>query len=319
MNHFASSDPPFIRATPAAPLVSVVVPYYDQPGYLVECVRSILAQSLGDLEVIVVDDASPAPAAAQLLADAAVRDERVRVVRQPQNRGLGAARNTGFREARADLVLPVDADDLLAPEFLERTVAVLAEDERADCAYADFAVFGLQEFVRTLPVRPVEDLLRQQWIPGPGVLMRRRLWSDVGGYTEVRTLTGEEDWDFWLGALERGFTPRRIPLPLYRYRTHGESMTSTTLSYRADETTELMYRRHQRLFSAYGAGRAFRAAGLRRSAIASVQRGERGRGLRLALRSVGLAPASVQALLRTVAALAVTAAANRVRRRSAAR
>jgi glycosyltransferase involved in cell wall biosynthesis len=315
MNRLETSDHPFPCATPAVPLVSIVVPYYDQPCYLVEGVRSILAQSLPDFEAIVVDDASPAPAAAQLLADAAVRDERVRVVRHPENRGLGAARNTGFREARANLLLPMDADDLLAREFLERTVAVLAEDERADCAYADLAVFGLQECVRSLPVRPVEDLLHQQWIPGPGVLMRRRLWADVGGYTEVRTLTGEEDWDFWLGALERGFSPRHIPLPLYRYRTHGESMTSTTLSYRADETTELMYRRHQRLFTAHRAGRAFRAAGLRRSAIASVQRGERQRGIRLALRSIAVAPASVQAL----AALAVTAVANRVRRHSASR
>src|SRR3954447_13927015 len=260
----------------APPAVSVVVPYFAQPRYLVECVSSVLHQSFEQLEVIVVDDASPGQTAAQLLTALVKSDERVRIVRHPANQGLGAARNTGFRAALAEYVVPVDADDVLDPEFVKRTVAVLRKDSDVDCVFTDLRVFGTQEYVRRLALHAMEDLLVRQWIPGPGVLMRRQLWADIGGYPELAAFrAGDEDWDFWLGAMERGFTPRHLAVPLYHYRTHGDSMTSTTLSYRSAELHELMYRRHRRLFARHGRGRAFRADGLRRSAVASAERCER--------------------------------------------
>ena len=288
-----------------APAVSVVIPYYNQPDYLADCVGSVLAQTFDDVEVVVVDDASPEPAAAAVLARAEITDPRVRSVRHDVNKGLGAARNTGFRAARAELLLPLDSDDMLDRLFLERTVSVLRDDAAADCVFADFQLFGLSDEVRAFELRADRDLLRGQWIPGPGVLMRRSLWQNAGGYPESPLFrAGDEDWDFWLGAAERGFSARHVPQALYRYRTHAGSMTSTTLSYGAVDTRKARYERHRPLFERHGGGRAFRAQGAQRSAVAARERGELRRALGLTGQSWLLTPFTPATLWTTLSVLA---------------
>ncbi len=99
------------------PLVSVIVPAYNVERWIERCVESVLAQTLTDLEVIVVDDGSPDNAGA--LADAiARRDPRVRVIHQ-KNGGLSAARNVGIESARGSLLYFLDSDDYIDPDCLE--------------------------------------------------------------------------------------------------------------------------------------------------------------------------------------------------------
>ena len=118
--------------TLSAPVVSVVVPIYKVARYLGPCVDSILAQSLREIEVILVDDGSPD--ACPALCDAcAARDSRVRVFHQ-ENRGAGPARNAGLAAARGEYVIFLDADDLYEPQMLERMVA------RAEKYHADVVI-----------------------------------------------------------------------------------------------------------------------------------------------------------------------------------
>ncbi len=99
------------------PLVSVIVPAYNVERWIERCVESVLAQTLSDLEVIVVDDGSPDNAGA--LADAlAARDPRVCVIHQ-KNAGLSAARNVGIEAARGSLLYFLDSDDYIDPDCLE--------------------------------------------------------------------------------------------------------------------------------------------------------------------------------------------------------
>lgn len=97
---------------PTAPLVSVVVPMFDVAAYVEECLESILIQPGVRLDVVVVDDASTDDGA-RVAEGVAAMDDRVRVVRQPRNRGLGAARNIGLGHARGELVTFADADDVV--------------------------------------------------------------------------------------------------------------------------------------------------------------------------------------------------------------
>ena len=104
--------------TVTLPTVSVVIPLYQTERYIAETLQSVLAQTLADFEVIVVDDGSSdrGPAIAR-----AVGDARVRVVRQ-NNRGLAGARNTGIRNARGRYIALLDADDLWEADKLARHV-----------------------------------------------------------------------------------------------------------------------------------------------------------------------------------------------------
>lgn len=116
------------------PRVSVVVPLYQKGATIGRTLRSILAQTLAEFEVVVVDDGSTddGPAVAAGIADA-----RIRVLRQ-ENAGPGAARNRGIREARGDLVAFLDADDVWDPEYLARMVRRLDVSPHAIAAACAF-------------------------------------------------------------------------------------------------------------------------------------------------------------------------------------
>lgn len=106
-------------------MISVIVPVYNTPSALLQrCIDSILCQSYGDFELLLIDDGSTAADTAATLC--AVHDPRVRCIRQ-ENGGVSAARNRGLSEATGEFVALVDADDCVTPQFFERAVAAFGE------------------------------------------------------------------------------------------------------------------------------------------------------------------------------------------------
>src|SRR3954449_8932110 len=103
----------------ARPRTSVLMPAYRANATIRESVESALAQTVGDLEVIVVDDGSPEPVT-DVVGD--IRDPRLRIIRHDRNRRAPAARNTALRAAQASLVSQLDADDLWEPDYLEHVL-----------------------------------------------------------------------------------------------------------------------------------------------------------------------------------------------------
>jgi len=101
------------------PVISVIVPLYKAEGYIEKCLRSIMAQTLRDIEIICADDCSP-DGSADVVARLAEEDARITLIRHETNRGPGAARNSAIRAARADFVASVDSDDYVDPDFLEQ-------------------------------------------------------------------------------------------------------------------------------------------------------------------------------------------------------
>jgi CDP-glycerol glycerophosphotransferase len=125
---------------PEDALLSVVVPVYQVEAYLAACLDSLLAVRYPHLEIVVVDDGSTDGSAA-IAESYRARDDRIRVVRQ-ENAGLGAARNTGIREATGDLVTFVDSDDTVTPNGYGKMIRRLGETG------SDFAVGSLRRQVR---------------------------------------------------------------------------------------------------------------------------------------------------------------------------
>ena len=202
------------------PTVSVIVPCFQQAEYLAEAVASVVAQTLSDWEIVIVDDGSTdatAETARGLIAT--YPDRRIRLLRQ-DNQGVSSARNNGIAASSGRYILPLDADDLLMPEMLEKTVALLDVDPSVSIAYTDQHQFGaVHRIVKTAEWDT--DVQRRRNLFNAG-LYRREVWAAVGGYNPNMRL-GYEDWDFWIGAAERGFVGKRVPEALIGYRVKASS------------------------------------------------------------------------------------------------
>ena len=103
-----------------SPLVTIITPYYNTGEVFYETARCIFTQSFQQWEWIIVNDGSDAPSAKLILSEFRDRDTRIRVINHSENRGLSAARNTGFTNANCEYVLLVDSDDLLEPTAVEK-------------------------------------------------------------------------------------------------------------------------------------------------------------------------------------------------------
>lgn len=141
------------------PKVSVIVPVYNVERYLEKCVRSVLAQTEPDFELLLVDDGSTDGCGA-LCDRLKETDPRIRVIHQ-ENKGLGGARNTGIEEAKGEWLLFVDSDDWIEPDTLEKALTA-GEREKADLAL--FAFRSMTEEGKTVQIfredMPKEEALR---------------------------------------------------------------------------------------------------------------------------------------------------------------
>lgn len=115
---------------------SVIVPVYNAEKYLLQCIYSVARQTLCEIEIIFVNDGSTDGSEA-ILAEYAAKDPRVRVLRQPENLGQGAARNRGLEEAKGEYIYFMDADDELASADALRKLVDVADRERLDALFFD--------------------------------------------------------------------------------------------------------------------------------------------------------------------------------------
>ena len=224
--------------------VSVLIPVHDAEPYLRECLDSVLAQTMGDFEVVCVDDGSTDGSAA-VLADYAARDPRVRVVSQPCG-GVSAARNVALAQARGDYVQFVDADDMMEPHLLEHAVRT-AEDLRTQMTifgfYEYFAGFGA--FVpntlcsdpdlqgRAFSLADVKGPMTTLTTPSVWHILFERSFLEQGSASFSEDLRTAEDLVFTYEALARAQRVALLGEHLYRYRRDG----GTSLT-RADRGTD---------------------------------------------------------------------------------
>jgi glycosyltransferase involved in cell wall biosynthesis len=209
-----------------SPLVSVVIPCYNQGHFLSDAVDSALNQTHRPLEVIVVDDGSTDGS-----YDVAARYPEVRCLRQ-RNMGLAEARNSGLKESRGDYVIFLDADDRLLPRAVE--TGLRAFNAHPECAF----VYGESKSIAfdgsPLSDRPrprVErdhylELLRDNYIYNPAMVMyRRAVFDRVTGFN--RSVNPSADYDLYLRIASK-FRIFGHGTPVCEYRQHGASMSSNS-------------------------------------------------------------------------------------------
>lgn len=194
-------------------LASVIVPLYNKQDYVRECLDSILAQTYSDLEVIVVNDGSTDNSLA------IVREYEPRItVLSISNRGISGARNAGILVSQGEVILPLDADDWIDPEYLSKTVPRMIEG--IGLVSTDMQRFGLQHELLPAKIKTPREALEYNEIPVCS-LIRREALLQTGGY--VSRIDGYADWNMWIEILKRGWKMAIVNEPLFHYRVLGNA------------------------------------------------------------------------------------------------
>lgn len=206
-------------------IVSIVIPCYNHGEYLQEALDSINIDNINyPVEIIIVDDGSSDHATIQKLES--LKQLNYTIIHQ-ENGGPGKARNTGINIAVGKFILPLDADNKIKPNYINKAVPIL-EKNQADIVYAVPEFFGdTSNKKRQFKVRPFDDLgLVTGNCADACAIFRKEVWIKNGGYDEAMPYFGFEDWEFWINASKNNFTFHFIKEKLFFYRIDNNSMIS---------------------------------------------------------------------------------------------
>ncbi len=205
------------------PLISIVLPVWNGERYLGEALDSIIHQSYGNFELIVVNDCST-DASLSIARSFAARDSRISVVSNELNLKLPASLNKGFSLARGAYFTWTSDDNRLERDFLKTLLHELLTSD-ADLVYSDFnSIDDNGKILNISPVGEAEGLVSQNTI-GASFLYKRTVHETIGGYDVGKFLY--EDYDFWVRAYLAGFRFKRLDCVVYNYRRHEGALTST--------------------------------------------------------------------------------------------
>lgn len=212
------------------PLISIIIPVFNHQEYLADAIESALNQTV-PCEVICIDDGSTDNSGA--IADG----YKIKVIHQT-NRGLPGARNTGIMNATGNYILPLDSDDILQDNAIERLEQVIRETG-ADIVAPSFKCFGKsQQDVILMPNPTIEDFKVANRIAYCSAIRKSAL-LEVGGYS-ARMTWGYEDMALWIDLLKRGKTLVTIPDKLMLYRTKEHSMLTEALEHHDELIAQIM-------------------------------------------------------------------------------
>lgn len=213
----------FYAPDPSESLVSIFTPFYNAGKYFEQTFNSVVNQTFPWFEWIIVNDGSTKHEDVELLHRLAATDRRIRVVTQP-NGGLSCARNTGIANARNDLVVPLDADDVLAPTYIECLYWAMYYNPDAAWGYTNS--YGFQELEYIWRENFQAERLKTYNFLNYVAMIRKQDALDIGGY-KVEKWAYYEDWRFWLEMLGKHKKPVHVASNLFWYRRLSSGMLST--------------------------------------------------------------------------------------------
>ena len=228
------------------PLISIIIPCYNNKNVILESINSALDQSYRNIEIIVVDDGSTDDSY-ELVSNSIQGLENARVIRQ-DNQGPAAARNTGFSFSSGDYLVFLDGDDILHKEYVETCLAVYEKDPALNIVYCDVELFENKTGLWKLHPFSESTILLYNSIP-VFAMIRSCVFNQIGKYdTKLRC---GEDWELWIRILQRFSGVYKIPKVLYYYRKRNEKNSLTDLdkvyNFR-DDSLLYIYNKHQQLY-----------------------------------------------------------------------
>jgi ADP-heptose:LPS heptosyltransferase/glycosyltransferase involved in cell wall biosynthesis len=207
------------------PLVSVVIPCYNQAGFLPEAVESVIRQTYWNWECIIVNDGSPdstREVAKELIAK---HPDKKIILLEKENGGLADARNCGINAAHGTYILPLDADDKLTEKAVEALLKTCRKHTCPCIAFGSYRTFGEKEELIVSLDHYSPKKHRYSNMLAYCSLYPKTVWTAANGYS-ADMKEGYEDWDFWLSCQSHGFAFHGTREVVLLYRIRKSSMLS---------------------------------------------------------------------------------------------
>ncbi|WP_299148231.1 glycosyltransferase family A protein [uncultured Dokdonia sp.] len=231
-----------------SPEVSIIVPCYNQAHFLNDSLQSVLNQIFDAWECIIVNDGSP-DNTEEVAQKWCAKDARFKYIKKT-NGGLSSARNAGIAISRGDFILPLDADDLIHSDYLQKLLPVIENNDAIEVVscYSIFFRDTIDNVVNTRkPTGTTIDALLYENMIMATSLYRKESWNRVGGYDESMK-DGFEDWDFWISILKDGAEFKIVPEFLFYYRKAAASMLTNTVANHLESVTKYIYKKHPEVY-----------------------------------------------------------------------
>lgn len=227
------------------PNFSVIIPCYNTGETIERTVISILIQTLDNIEIVVVNDASTDEQTIDKLSEL---EQYINVINLENNTGLSNARNVGINNSRAEYILCLDSDDFIAPTYLEKAKIFFDRDSTVGVVGTGIHNFGGSEGTWRQP----EDFKLEELLATNKVLVascvRRSVYNDTDLYDV--NLRSYEDWEFWIRVFssEKKWKNRVIQENLFYYYVHSDSMQHSMDNNAMNEVLDIIFDKHEKLY-----------------------------------------------------------------------
>ena len=219
--------------------ISVIIPCYNQAQYLTETIESVLKQTKKPHEVLIINDGSP-----DETRYVAMQYPEIRYI-ETTNRGLASARNVGIMNMTGDWFYPLDSDDVMLPNCIEKVLEAIENNPDADIIAPSFRCFGKSEGDVVLMDNPrLEDFKPLDFNTpmnrvGYFSAIKKEALLEVGGYNP-KMVFGWEDLYLWINLLKKGRKIVTIKDILVMYRTKQESMITEANRHSSELMTQIL-------------------------------------------------------------------------------
>lgn len=221
------------------PIISVIVPCYNQGMFVAETLESVMAQTYHSWEVVIVDDGSTDDSR-KVIDKYLKKDSRIRYYYQ-ENGGVSKARNIAVKYSKGKYILPLDSDDKIAPTYLEKAVSYMEYHPECVLFYCHANLFGEKTEPWIIEYKDYKSLLLHNCIFCSSVFRKADFYR-VGGYDETFR-TGFEDWEFYIRLLYGNGKVYQDPEVLFHYRQHNNISKSRTIeaNQKEEEIFQVIY------------------------------------------------------------------------------
>lgn len=206
------------------PKVSIIIPCYNQGKYVAEAINSALRQTFKDIEIVCVNDGSTDNSVG-IIKSFENKYKNFIFLNNEENRGVIYSRNFAIKNCNGTYILPLDADDIIEPTYVEKAVKILDNNPNIGIVYCKAKIFGNYDKYWNLKPFNKSDILYENCI-FCSALFRKSDFLKIGGYNDNMKY-GCEDYDLWLSFIEQGLEVFQINEILFSYRQYDETSRTT--------------------------------------------------------------------------------------------